>query len=191
MKRQEKFNVNANNKDLPVGSRVFLRNHPKGRAKIQYAWNDRPFRIIDKKDNMYQVEPLIGHAEPKYVHRREILDARYLVKDMENVEDDDDYVVIIQQPPLVEQSNLARNLEEHVPEVDDDESTDDKVREPSSVDSPLKESTDADDEGSTLDSEIAKQQEEAERFEEIVEGLHDSDEEQDLTVPEQNSAVDT
>jgi hypothetical protein len=49
-------------------------------------------------------------------------------------EDDDDYVVIIQQPPLVEQSNLARNLEEHVPEVDDDESTDDKVREPSSVD---------------------------------------------------------
>jgi hypothetical protein len=45
---------------------------------------------------MYQVEPLIGHAEPKYVHRREILDARYLVKDMENVEDDDDYVVIIQ-----------------------------------------------------------------------------------------------
>jgi hypothetical protein len=74
-------------------------------------------------------------------------------------------------------SNLsASSLEEHVPEVDDDESTDDKVREPSSVDSPLKESTDADDEGSTLDSEIAKQQEEAERFEEIIEGLHDSDE---------------
>jgi hypothetical protein len=60
--------------------------------------------------------------------------------------------------------------------------TDDKVREPSNVDSPLKESTDADDEGSTLDSEIAKQQDEAERFEEIVEGLHDSDEEQDLTL---------
>jgi len=210
LKRQERLNVNANNKDLPVGSRVFLRNHPKGRAKIQDAWNDKPFRIIDKKDNMYQVEPLIGHGEPKYVHRREILDARYLVKNMnpaldrpqvcrrennerlENVEEeDDDYVVIIQQPPLVEQSNLARNLEEHVPEVDDDESTDDKVGEPSIVDSPLKESTDADDEGSTLDSEIAKQQEEAERFEEIVEGLHDSDEEQDLTVPEQISAVDT
>lgn len=138
MKRQEKLNVNTNNKDLPVGPRVFLRNHPKGRAKIQYAWNDRPFRIIDK-DNMYQVVPLIGHGELKYVHRREILDARYLVKNMENVEkEDDDYVVIIQQPPLVEQSNLARNLEEHVPEVDDDESTDDKVREPSSVDSSLK-----------------------------------------------------
>lgn len=209
LKRQERLNVNANNKDLPVGSRVFLRNHPKGRAKIQDAWNDRPFRIIDKKDNMYQVEPLIGHGEPKYVHRREILDARYLVKNtnpaldrpqvcrrgnnerLENVEEeDDDYVVII-QPPLVEQSNLARNLEEHVPEVDDDESTDDRVGEPSIVDSPLRESTDADDEGSTLDTEIAKQQEEAERFEEIVEGLHDSDEEQDLTVPEQISAMDT
>lgn len=68
---------------------------------MQYAYA-RPFRIIDKKDNMYQVEPLIGHGEPKYVHRREILDARYLVKNMENVEkEDDDYVVIIQQPPLV------------------------------------------------------------------------------------------
>ncbi|CAC5418434.1 unnamed protein product [Mytilus coruscus] len=80
LKRQQKLNVKVDNKELPIGCRIFLRNHPKGRAKIQDAWNDKPYRIIDKKDSMYKVEPLIGRGESKYVHRREILDARYLVR---------------------------------------------------------------------------------------------------------------
>lgn len=132
LKRQEKLNIHADNKELPVGCRVFIRNHPKGRSKIQDAWNDRPFRISDKNENMYKVEPLDGRGEGKYVHRREILDARYLVKNinsgvnrrqvchrdendhLENVEDgeEEDYVVIMQRPPTTERNSLARNLQE-------------------------------------------------------------------------------
>ena len=82
MRRQEALNLKADNKDLPVGARVFLRNHPKGRCKIQDTWNDRPFRITEKKENIYKVEALDVRGEAKYVHRREILDARYLVKNV-------------------------------------------------------------------------------------------------------------
>ncbi|VDI67125.1 Hypothetical predicted protein [Mytilus galloprovincialis] len=69
LSRQTTLNKKVDNKELPVGSRVFLRNHPKGRAKIQDAWNSKPFRIIEKHENIYKVEPLLGCGEPKNVHR--------------------------------------------------------------------------------------------------------------------------
>ncbi|CAC5386522.1 unnamed protein product [Mytilus coruscus] len=169
LKRQQKLNVKVDNKDLPIGCRIFLRNHPKGRAKIQDAWNDKPYRIIDKKDNMYKVEPLIGRGESKYVHRREILDARYLVRNInpnfdrpqpngrvvnersEIVDrqdsDDEDFVILLQHPPVTTYNDnngtketLARTIEmEHVPEIID-ERTDEKVGEPLDIESPLPES---------------------------------------------------
>lgn len=204
LKRQEKLNIHADNKELPVGCRVFIRNHPKGRSKIQDAWNDRPFRITDKKENMYKVEPLDGRGEGKYVHRREILDARYLVKNinpgvnrrqvchrdendhLENVEDgeEEDYVVIMQRPPTTEKNSLARNLQELPEELGHDGCSDEKVGEPSVVESLSQESTD-DEEGTKLDSETTQQNELAEtesdlpseRSEENMESFHETDQE--------------
>ncbi|VDI53475.1 Hypothetical predicted protein [Mytilus galloprovincialis] len=136
LSRQTTLNKKVDNKELPVGSRVFLRNHPKGRAKIQDAWNSKPFRIIEKHENIYKVEPLLGRGEPKNVHRREMLDARYLVrKDNPLIEppqdirrgtcndkrlingeeeDDEEYVVVMQIPPV---EDLAS---ENVTEDDDE-----------------------------------------------------------------------
>ncbi|CAC5418358.1 unnamed protein product [Mytilus coruscus] len=175
LKRQQKLNVKVDNKELPIGCRIFLRNHPKGRAKIQDAWNDKPYRIIDKKDSMYKVEPLIGRGESKYVHRREILDARCLVRNRnpnfddrpqpcgrvvnersEIVDrqdsDDEDFVILLQQPPVMTydengtEETLARTIEvEHVPEIIDDR-IDEKVGEPLDIESPLPESIEKEDE---------------------------------------------
>ncbi|CAC5418472.1 unnamed protein product [Mytilus coruscus] len=175
LERQQKLNVKADNKDLPIGCRIFLRNHPKGRAKIQDAWNDKPYRIIDKKDSMYKVEPLIGRGESKYVHRREILDARYLVRNRnpnfddrpqpcgrvvnersEIVDrqdsDDEDFVILLHHPSVTTndengpEETLARRIEvEHVPEIIDDR-IDEKVGEPLDIESPLPESIEKEDE---------------------------------------------
>lgn len=120
LKRQKHLNINADNKELPIGCRVFLRNHPRGRCKIQDAWNNKPFRIVNKQENMYKVEPLVGNGDSKYVHRREILDARYIARnvtpefdrldlclqiddnqeepDDDKQDEDEEYVILLQRP---------------------------------------------------------------------------------------------
>ncbi|CAC5418399.1 unnamed protein product [Mytilus coruscus] len=175
LKRQQKLNVKVDNKELPIGCRIFLRNHPKRRAKIQDAWNDKPYRIIDKKDSMYKVEPLIGRGESKYVHRREILDARYLVRNRNpnfddrpqpcgrvvnerseivdrHHSDDEDFVILLQHPSVTTndengtKETLTRTIEvEHVPEIIDNR-IDEKVGEPLDIESPLPESIEKEDE---------------------------------------------
>ena len=207
LKRQERLNLKADNQELPVGARVFLRNHPKGRCKIQDAWNDRPFRITDKKENMYKVEALDGRGEGKYVHRREMLDARYIARDlnpdlirqleqqrqieqdnvrpveMQDSEDEEEYVV------LVRPRSILRPAAEGDPKVSDG-CTVEKVGESSDVDLPPLETTD-DDEKYKLDSEATTENKEtesdvaSEEFEEIVEGLQKSEQEQSPVLPGQ------
>ena len=75
----------ANETNLPVGARVFLRNRViKGRNKIQDVWKATPHKVgqLSTGGNTYVVEPLIGGLPRKTVHRSELLDARDLVKDM-------------------------------------------------------------------------------------------------------------
>lgn len=153
LKRQGRINKNADNKELPIGSRVYLRNHPKGRCKIQDKWMDKPYRIIQKHDNSYTVEPLVGRENTRTVHRRDILDARYLVRHVnpdrrndcpiedtrESVEkqdsDDEDTVLFIQ-------SQNHRNVEKlasETVEVDNDIQVD--TVEPTGLDQPLTETT--------------------------------------------------
>ena len=61
--------------DIPIGSRVFLRNRGiKGRNKIQDAYDDKPYKVVDRlQDNVYVVEPLQREGPSKTVHRGELL----------------------------------------------------------------------------------------------------------------------
>lgn len=80
LKRRNRVNQMANDKPLPVGARVFRRNHCKGRCKIQDIWNPIPFKVTGTCDNnVYIVVPVDGGIEKK-VHRSEILDSRSLVE---------------------------------------------------------------------------------------------------------------
>lgn len=79
LKRQERVNKKADDQPVAIGSRVFLRNHPQGRNKIQDAWGETPYRVTEKRGNTYVVEPLIGNnRNSKVVDRRQMLDSKVL-----------------------------------------------------------------------------------------------------------------
>ena len=87
-RRKRRHDQTATASSLPIGARVFVRNHqPRGRAKIQDAWEDVPFRVVDRTEeegNVYVVEPLMGDGRARTLHRAELLDARDLVDDINN-----------------------------------------------------------------------------------------------------------
>ena len=66
----------AGGKDLiiPVGNLVLLRNHPKGRNKIQDSNKDQIYIVTGHHDNRnaYFVKPLGSKCQPKQVNRREM-----------------------------------------------------------------------------------------------------------------------
>ena len=72
--RKKIYDRKAKDAPLEVGTRVYVRNHPKGRNKIQDKFTDRAFKImrrIGDKD-IYQIEPADGFGLPKTVGRAEI-----------------------------------------------------------------------------------------------------------------------
>lgn len=85
LKRKKALNVKANDKEIAVGARVFVRNHPLGRHKIQDIWRPEPYRVVEKREpSIYVVIPLAGGQE-KAMHRSELLDTRTLIPDIEPV----------------------------------------------------------------------------------------------------------
>ena len=68
----------AGGKDLiiPVGNSVLLRDHPKGRNKIQDNNKDQIYIVTGHHDNRnaYFVKPLGSKCQPKQVNRREMFD---------------------------------------------------------------------------------------------------------------------
>ena len=59
---------------VPVGTQVYLRNHPAGRNKIQDAFKGREYRVIRRHgaQNVYTVEPADGFGTPRRVGRAEM-----------------------------------------------------------------------------------------------------------------------
>ena len=85
LRRQGQLNRTAQDTNLPVGARVFLRNRVLGRNKIQDVWDNVPHKVVAKPNpdgNVYVVEPLRSEGPQKTLHRRDLLDGRRLVVDM-------------------------------------------------------------------------------------------------------------
>ena len=74
-RRKTRNDNKANDTNLPVGARVFLRNRDsKGRNKIQDVWKATPHKVVERLNtggNTYVVEPLIGEPLRKTVHTRD------------------------------------------------------------------------------------------------------------------------
>lgn len=83
LKRMERVNRSADDSPIAVGTRVFLKNHPKGRSKIQDIWKETPYRVTERHDNnTYTVERLEGERKEKHVHRKEMLDSKELIPEI-------------------------------------------------------------------------------------------------------------
>ena len=56
------FDRKAMDASLEVGTRVYLQNHPAGRNKIQDAFKDKIYLIVQRHgdQNIYFIEPVVG-----------------------------------------------------------------------------------------------------------------------------------
>jgi hypothetical protein len=66
------FDKRAKEAPIEVGTRVYIRNRPPGRNKIQDAYKAEVYKVINKKDNIYQIEPSDGLGQIKWVNRQNI-----------------------------------------------------------------------------------------------------------------------
>ena len=84
--RQTRQERKVNDQGIRIGSRVFVRNHPIGRAKIQDAWKSMPYKVLSCLDggNVYIIQPADGFGGTKAVHRAELLNSNELVPATEN-----------------------------------------------------------------------------------------------------------
>ena len=58
--------------EISVGERVFTRNHPKGRCKIQNKWKNKVYKVIRKQNDVYEIEPADGNGPSEVVNRAEL-----------------------------------------------------------------------------------------------------------------------
>ena len=82
LQRQKGRNTKATACDIPLGSRVYIKNHHQGRHKMQDIWNPKPYRVVAKPNpdgHVYTLEPLDEDGLPRNVHRSEILNSKHLV----------------------------------------------------------------------------------------------------------------
>ena len=136
LKRRARFNRLANDCGLPIGARVFVRNHPKGRKKIQDAWNPKPHRVVGSFDNnVYAIEPLDGNEQVKRVHRTELLDSRELVLDIHPKCDMTETVVQEEEEPKEDSYDVQVYREDGVSERDGATSSQPLVEDPPEVES--------------------------------------------------------
>ena len=84
--RQTRQERKDNDQGIRIGSRVFVRNHPTDRAKIQDACKSMPYKVLSCLDgsNVYIIQPADGFGATKSVHRVELLNSNELVPAIEN-----------------------------------------------------------------------------------------------------------
>ena len=58
-----------------------MKNHPLGRNKIGDYWLSTPYKVINKRNNVYDIQLADGTGCIKTVTRREIPDTRELIDD--------------------------------------------------------------------------------------------------------------
>ena len=82
MRRVRTNDSKARPSDVPIGARVFHGNWGiKGRNKIQDAYDDKPYKVINRlQDHVYVVKPLQTEGSTKTVHRNELLFMREIAQ---------------------------------------------------------------------------------------------------------------
>lgn len=98
-RRNRLNNANAEDTSLPIGARVFLKDHShRGRHKIQDVWSSVPHVVIDRpfpNGNVYVVKPVYDQGESKTVNRAELRDASHLP--LPEVDDEPDGALLLGQ----------------------------------------------------------------------------------------------
>ena len=51
---------------------MFTRDHPKGRTKIQDRWSSKVYKVVNRRDNVYDIEPAYGQGPSRTVNRSEL-----------------------------------------------------------------------------------------------------------------------
>ena len=90
--RAKRANRKAKDYDLPVGCIVLLRRRSLGRNKIGDTWSSVPHKVISriKGSNVYEVRPVDGMGQSKYINRVDLLECRS-TSDDDNGSSDEDY----------------------------------------------------------------------------------------------------
>jgi len=70
-KRKTRFDQHVRNDPARVGQKVWLRNRPLGRNKIQDKWREEQFVVTEVRDNVYTVVST-ETGEKKRIHRNEM-----------------------------------------------------------------------------------------------------------------------
>ena len=120
----------TNDPGIRIGSRVLLRNHSIGRAKIQDAWKPTPYKVLSclEGGNVYIIQPADGFGATKAVHRAELLDSKEMVPNKENTELPSDDNQVATTLPTDSNSSMSSDsaedldivrLQRVVPRVDD------------------------------------------------------------------------
>ena len=58
--------------EIQIGERVFTRDHPKGRAKIQDRWSSKVYKVVNRRDNVNDIEPADGQGPTRTVNHSEL-----------------------------------------------------------------------------------------------------------------------
>ena len=72
--RKSHFDKKARERPLKLGTRVYLRNHPRGRCKIADSWQSTVYKVVSRPGDaaVYVVEQADGTGDQHSVHRREL-----------------------------------------------------------------------------------------------------------------------
>ncbi|MCU7958264.1 MAG: hypothetical protein KZQ67_16930, partial [gamma proteobacterium symbiont of Bathyaustriella thionipta] len=123
LERCSNYNRNAANKDICIGARVLLKNHPLGRNKIGDYWLSTPYKVINKRNNVYDIQLADGSGCVKTVTRREILDTRELIHDnVDTVVDENADGSIFQRREEGKVEKLGQNEVNEIGNVDNSSS---------------------------------------------------------------------
>ena len=110
-RRAELHSKKINDVGLQIGARVYLRDHPAGRNKIQDAWKSAAYKVVERIDpngNVYRIEPDGWDGEQRVVNRSELKDSRQLVDDQPE-----------EPPPATDEPEQPAGIEAEASDNDD------------------------------------------------------------------------
>lgn len=128
-KRRELYNRSARDSPIAEGAIVLLKDHPKGRNKIQDKWKPVPYKVIKRlPDNVYLVQTADGVGDSRAVTRTEILDTKEAIEI--NSEDEIEQEGNIDEENNVEMdisSDSERESPNECEEISENETSDEEI----------------------------------------------------------------